>query len=140
MIQHIEVILILIAGIAVLFIVFGTDILIDRAAIRSLPPADASKAIPLWVGLVGAAGLACVAFALDFLVVGDSVRRFQLEKMLILSAIPAVLLVKILSSRIFLRRVPWIQKHPLVSRTSIGFASLLTIAFTFEIISRYLYP
>ena len=54
--------LVLMFGIGVLYTVFGTKALIDWSRLRGLPSEAVSKAVPLWVGLIAALGLACTAF------------------------------------------------------------------------------
>jgi uncharacterized membrane protein YidH (DUF202 family) len=65
--HRISVIGILLFGIAVLYITWGTDTFIDRQKIYALPRNEQAKAIPLWVGLITAVGLACFVFAIDVL-------------------------------------------------------------------------
>ena len=58
---------ILLFGITVLYITSSTNTFINQQQIRSLPKGEIAKAVPLWVGLITALELACIAFAIDVL-------------------------------------------------------------------------
>ncbi len=65
--HRVAVICILFSGLITLYVTCFTDAFINRKQIRSLPKREQAKAIPLWVGLITAFGMACVVFALDVL-------------------------------------------------------------------------
>jgi hypothetical protein len=59
---------IFLSGLITLYVTWFTDAFIDREQIRSLPKIEQAKAIPLWVGLITAFGIACILFAIDVLI------------------------------------------------------------------------
>jgi hypothetical protein len=64
----VAVICIFLSGLITLYVTWFTDAFIDREQIRSLPKIEQAKAIPLWVGLITAFGMACIVFAIDVLI------------------------------------------------------------------------
>ena len=66
-IHYVAVICILYSGVVTLYVTWFTDAFINREQIRSLPKSDQVKAVPLWVGLITAFGMACVVFGIDVL-------------------------------------------------------------------------
>lgn len=73
--HRITVICIMLFGIALLYITWFTDAFIKRLQIQSLPKSEMAKAVPLWVGLITALGLACIAFAIDVLFIHQGLFR-----------------------------------------------------------------
>ena len=67
MTDRIAVVCILLSGFITLYITWFTDAFINRAEIRALPRLEQAKAVPLWVGLITAFGIACIAFGVDVL-------------------------------------------------------------------------
>jgi len=67
---RIQVILILLLGLALLYIVFFTGILIDRVRMMALPPSRRAEAIPYKAFLIAGLGLACVTFSTEYLIFG----------------------------------------------------------------------
>ncbi len=67
----IATICIFLSGLVTLYVTWFTDAFIDRKQIRSLPMIEQAKAIPLWVGLITAFGMACIIFAIDALIFGQ---------------------------------------------------------------------
>ena len=72
---RIAVICILLFGLATLYVTLFTDTFINRQQLRSLPKNELAKAIPFWVGLITAVGMACTAFAIDVLFIRQGLFR-----------------------------------------------------------------
>jgi hypothetical protein len=68
---HAQIVLILLSGVAILYVVFGTNWLFDTSVFQTLPPEEFVKAVPFWLGPIAGIGLACVVFGLQFLIAGD---------------------------------------------------------------------
>ena len=73
--HRILVVCILLFGVAVLYITWFTNAFINQEQIQSLPKREIAKAVPLWVGLITALGLACVGFAIDTLFIRQGLFR-----------------------------------------------------------------
>ena len=67
---HLEATLILLVGLATLYIVFFTGLLIDRRRMMSLPPTRRAEAVSYKAILIAALGLACVMFSTEYLIFG----------------------------------------------------------------------
>jgi hypothetical protein len=65
--NRIAVICIFLFGVATLYLTWFTDAFINRQRIFSLPKNEQAKAVPFWISLVTAMGVACIAFAIDVL-------------------------------------------------------------------------
>jgi hypothetical protein len=68
---HTQVILILLFGLAILYVLLGTSLLIDRRAMMALPPERRGEAITYTATFAAAIGLACTAFGVDYLIFGS---------------------------------------------------------------------
>jgi hypothetical protein len=66
---------ILLFGFGTLYVTWCTDVFIDQRYIQSLPKNEIAKAVPLWVGLITALGLACIGFAIDVLFIRQGLFR-----------------------------------------------------------------
>jgi len=87
-----QIIFILLAGFAVLYVVFFTDLVINRRRLRSLPPARRTEAIPYLAFFAAGIGVACVWFSAEYLIFGTHPLPYPLR------ASPIVLPIVILAS------------------------------------------
>ena len=67
---HTQVILILLFGLALLYVVFCTSLLVDRRRMLGLPPNRRAEAVTYKAILLAGLGLACVTFATEYLIYG----------------------------------------------------------------------
>jgi hypothetical protein len=73
--HRIIVICILFFGIVLLYTTWFTNTFINRQQIQSLPKSEMANAASLWVGLITALGLACIAFSIDVLFIHQGLFR-----------------------------------------------------------------
>jgi hypothetical protein len=89
---HTQVIFILLAGLAILYVVFFTDFVINRRRLRSLPPRRRTEAIPYTAFFAAGIGLACVWFSAEYLIFGTRPLPYPLR------ASPIILPIVVLAS------------------------------------------
>jgi hypothetical protein len=87
-----QVILILLFGLATLYVVFFTGLLVDRRRMMALPPTRRAEAISYKAILIAALGLACVTFSTEYLIYGTRPLPYPLR------ASPLVLCLLVLTS------------------------------------------
>jgi len=87
-----QVLLLLLAGLAILYVVCFTDIVINRRRLRSLPPHRRTEAIPYTAIFAAGIGLACVWFSAEYLIFGTRPLPYPLR------ASPIILPVLVLAS------------------------------------------
>jgi hypothetical protein len=87
-----QVILLLLAGLAILCGVFFTDIVLHRRRLRSLPPHRHTEAIPYTAIVAAGIGLACVWFSAEYLIFGTHPLPYPLR------ASPIILPVLVIAS------------------------------------------
>lgn len=87
-----QIIFLLLAGLAILYGVFFTDLVINRRRLRSLPPARRTEAIPYTAFFAAGIGLACVWFSTEYLIWGTRPLPYPLR------ASPIILPVLVLAS------------------------------------------
>ena len=87
-----QVIFLLLAGLAILYVVFFTDVVINRRRLRMMLPHRRIEAIPYTAFFAAGIGLACVWFSAEYLIFGSRPLPYPLR------ASPIVLPVLILSA------------------------------------------
>jgi len=87
-----QVTLLLLAGLAILYVVFFADLVINRRRLRTLPPHRRIEAIPYFAFFAAGIGMACVWFSAEYLIFGTRPLPYPLR------ASPIVLPVVVLAS------------------------------------------
>ena len=86
-----QVIFLLLAGLAILYGVFFTDLIINRRRLRSLPPHRRTEAIPYFAFFAAGIGLACTWFSAEYLIFGTHPLPYPLRASPVI--LPVVVLV-----------------------------------------------
>ena len=93
-----EIVFLFLAGLAILYGVFFTDLIINRRRLRSLPPNRRTEAIPYTAYFAAGIGLACVWFSAEYLIFGTRPLPYPLRASPII--LPIVVLVSAAIKRV----------------------------------------